>query len=247
MSTLRVAAFQRQPRYCDLPGILNSLLADLAWCDREGVDLALFPECYLQGYLLDRPAVEAVALALDGDPAFQGVLDRLALVRTAFIVGLIERDRHLVFNTAAFIRHGAVLGRYRKTLLHRKEQAFDAGHDYPIFEIANWKFGINICYDANFPEAAATIGRQGARLLCYPLNNMLPTDVAERWRRKGLDNLRHRAAETGCWVISSDVVGEHQDMLCYGCSCIVNPDGEIVARVDESGEGVATFDIDNRT
>jgi 5-aminopentanamidase len=96
-------------------------------------------------------------------------------------------------------------------------------------------------------EAAAIIGRRGARLLCYPLNNMLPTDVAERWRRKSLENLRHRAAETGCWVISSDVVGEYQDMLCYGCSCIVNPDGEIVARVDESGEGVATFDIDNRT
>jgi predicted amidohydrolase len=51
------------------------------------------------------------------------------------------------------------------------------------------------------------------------------------------------ARETGCWVASSDVVGQHGDKLSHGCTCIVNPDGVVVARVTEGAEGVAIHDI----
>ena len=241
MSGLRVAAFQRKPRYRDIPGIVERLLDDLALCDTRGVDLALFPECYLQGYLLDRASLEAISL---DDDDLQRVVAPTAAINATFVLGIIERHKRSVFNTAAVIRHGAILGRYRKTKLHRKEYAFDAGSDYLVFDRADWKFGINICYDANFPEAAATLGRQGARLICYPLNNMLPPDVADRWRNRSVESLRRRADETGCWVVSSDVVGGHEAMICHGCTCIVNPAGEVVARVDEGSEGVVLFDCD---
>jgi predicted amidohydrolase len=237
VGALRVAAFQRKPRYRDVPGIVERLLGDLGWCDTRGVDLALFPECYLQGYLLDRASLDVISF-YDDD------LQPAAAIKTTLVMGLIERHKRSVFNTAMVIRHGAILGRYRKTKLHRKEHAFDAGHEYPIFDCAGWKFGINICYDANFAEAAATLSRQGARLICYPLNNMLPPDVADRWRDRSVESLRRRASETGCWVVSSDVVGEHEAMNCHGCTCIVNPAGEVVARVDEGREGVVLFDCD---
>ncbi|HEV8392360.1 MAG TPA: carbon-nitrogen hydrolase family protein [Dongiaceae bacterium] len=242
MSKLRVATFQRRPRFRDIPRILERLRADLEWCDDEGVDLALFPECYLQGYVLDRPTLNGVALAIEHDVTFRGLLARLAPIRSTFVLGFVERRERFVFNTGAAIRHGAVLGAYRKAHLHRKEQAFDPGFDCPIFEAAGWKFGINICYDANFPSAAAKIASQGARLICYPINNMLPTEVADRWRSKSICNLRRRAAETGCWVVSSDVVGEHEAMVCHGCTCVVSPAGDVVARVDEGHEGVVLFD-----
>ena len=72
---------------------------------------------------------------------------------------------------------------------------------------------------------------QGARLICYPLNNMLVPATADRWRHKSVDNLRARAIETGCWVAASDVVGTARNKLSHGCTCIVNPDGIVVARV----------------
>jgi predicted amidohydrolase len=241
VSELRLAAFQRKPRYRDVPGIVERLLGDLASCDARGVDLALFPECYLQGYLLDRASLDAISF---DDDSLHRVLAPAAALNATFVLGLVERHKRSVFNTAAVIHHGAILGRYRKTKLHRKEHAFDPGRDYPVFDRLDWKFGINICYDANFPGAAATISRQGARLICYPLNNMLPPDVADRWRGRSVESLRRRAGETGCWVVSSDVVGEHQAMICHGCTCIVNPAGEVVARVDEGREGVILFDCD---
>lgn len=241
MGKLRVAAFQRRPQFGNIRRILERLRRDLEWCDGESVDLALFPECYLQGYVLDRAALGSVALEED---RFQGLLADLAPIRSTFVLGLVERHGEFVFNSAAAICRGDVVGVYRKTHLHRKEQAFDAGCNYPIFQAANWKFGINICYDANFPEAAAAVGGQGARLICYPINNMLPPEVADRWRRRSIDNLRCRAIETGCWVMSSDVVGTHEAMLSYGCTCIINPAGKVVTRVDEGNEGVALFDCE---
>lgn len=246
MGGLRVAAFQREQRFRDLPKIVERLAADLEWCDREAVDLAIFPECYLQGYVLDRPTLRAVALSLAHDAALERVIDRLTPIRSTFVVGLVERYEQSLFNTAAVVRHGAVIGAYRKTHLHRKEQGFDAGRDYPVFEAAGWRFGVNICYDANFAEAAAPIVLQGARLLCYPLNNTLPSDVAERWRTRSIENLRARAAESACWVASSDVVGQHEGMICHGCTCIVSPHGDVVSRVDEECEGVALFELEGR-
>jgi predicted amidohydrolase len=240
---LRVATFQRRPLSRDVPAIIARLLADLEWCDGERVDLAVFPECYLQGYVLDRPTLEGIALSLQSGE-FASLLARFAPIRSTFALGLVERAERSVFNSVAVIRHGAIVGVYRKTYLHRKERAFDAGHDYPIFGAAGWPFGINICYDANFPDAAAKIGDQGARLICYSLNNMLPPDVAERWRDKSVESLRRRAIETGCWIASSDVVGRHKAMLCHGCTCIVTPAGDVVARVDEGSEGIALFDCD---
>jgi len=57
-------------------------------------------------------------------------------------------------------------------------------------------------------------------------------------------NLQARARETGCWVVSSDVVGIQEAALSHGCTCFVNPDGVIVARVPERAEGVIVHDID---
>ena len=152
MTGLRIAAFQRRPRFGDIAGTADRLVADLAWCDGEGVTLALFPECYLQGYVLDRPAIGRVALALEEDEVLEGLLARLKLVRATFILGLIERHDRFLFNTAAVIRGGHILGAYRKINLHPKEKSFDAGRECPVFEAGDWRFGVNICYDGFFPE-----------------------------------------------------------------------------------------------
>ncbi len=94
-----------------------------------------------------------------------------------------------------------------------------------------------------FPNAALRISRQGARLLCYPLNNMLAPTTAERWRERGVSILKQRAIETGYRVASSDVVGRSGDLVSYGLTCVVRADGEVLTRVPEHEEGFAIFDL----
>lgn len=241
MGPLRVASFQRQARFDDVPATVERLRADLRWCDARDVGLAVFPECYLQGYSRDPEVISRRALTLDG-AIVQAMLETLESIRTTLILGIVERRGTASYNTAAVIRQGRLIGRYSKA--HPNEPAFAAGTDFPVFEAGSRSFGINICNDANFPGTALRISRQGARLLCYPLNNMLAPATAEKWRERGLRNLKQRALETGCWVVSSDVVGQNGGLTSYGLTCIVRPDGEVVARVLEGTEGAALFDLD---
>jgi hypothetical protein len=173
MNPLRVAAFQRRPHFDDVSGVLGRLTEDLEWCRQQDVHLALFPECYLQGYATDRETIVARSLALDGYEVRE-ILSVLREYPTTIIFGLIERRGAAFLNSAIAIRNGRVLGTYAKT--HPNEPGFDAGTDYPIFTTHNWRFGINICNDANFPDAALNVSRQGAAPLLSPEQHAAPKE-----------------------------------------------------------------------
>ncbi|MFZ6654616.1 carbon-nitrogen hydrolase family protein [Undibacterium sp. TJN19] len=239
-ATLRIAAFQRKPLFDKLPATLARLAHDLRWCDEHGVDVAVFPECYLQGYSSDSKTLARRAISLD-DACMMQLLSALATTRVTCLLGLVERRSELLYNSVAVIRQGEILGVYSKS--HPNEAAFTAGLDFPVFEVRNWRFGINICNDANFAAPARRLGEQGASLLCYPLNNMLLPATADKWRQKSLENLQQRAIDTGCWVISADVVGQHGEQIAHGCTCLFSPDGQVRLRVAEGQEGVVVADI----
>lgn len=238
---MRVATFLREPVFDDVDRVVARLVADLAWCEARGVDLAVFPECYLQGYASDAATVERRALALDGT-RFGGVLKALSSCSVDLVLGFSERRAAGLFNSAAHIRRGQVLGTYAKR--HPNEAAFQAGSDSAVFERNGLLFGINICNDANYADCALQASRQGARLLCYPLNNLLNAATADQWRDKSVQNLRQRALDTGCWVVSADVVGRRGGQISHGCACVIRPDGSLAARVEEGDEGAVIVDID---
>jgi predicted amidohydrolase len=85
----------------------------------------------------------------------------------------------------------------------------------------------------------------GATLVCAPLNMMIRAHKVDQWREPAIESLRSCAIRTGCWVVSSDVVGENGNgwMSC-GCTLAVRPDGTIVGKVAEWEEGVILLDID---
>jgi predicted amidohydrolase len=44
------------------------------------------------------------------------------------------------------------------------------------------RFGINICYDTQFAEAAAAVAGQDAQLLLVPAQNMMRRENAKQWK-----------------------------------------------------------------
>jgi 5-aminopentanamidase len=235
---VRVATFQKVNPGHDLEHNLLEVLQSLEQV--ENADLVCFPECYLTGYTTNLETAQTVAISLESD-VFKMVLERLRHFRGAIVLGLIERDGNELFNTAVVISSGRLLGQYRKT--HTIEKCFSSGSDLPVFDVAGWRVGINICFDANFPELARGLTARGAQIIVYPLNNALPKEIALRWKDKSPENLRLRALETGCWVVSSDVVEETDDTVSFGCTQIVNPLGEIMGFVEESIHGLTTIEF----
>ena len=130
-------------------------------------------------------------------------------------MGLIEVEDGRLFNSAIVVNCGTFIGRYRKAHLLGGEQIFDAGNDSPIFEIAGLRFGINICYDTNFPEAARKVADLGASLIMCPANNMRRLKTAEALRDMHNSVRGERCRETGLWLVSADVTGERDGRISW--------------------------------
>jgi predicted amidohydrolase len=88
------------------------------------------------------------------------------------VVGLVERDGHLIYNVAVLIGpDGRIIGVYRKVCLPRSEVegGLSPGRDYPVFNTKLGKIGMMVCYDGFFPEPARELTKRGAEVICWPV------------------------------------------------------------------------------
>ncbi len=242
-SSVKVAACQTPDIREDIEASLRFIETYAAKAETTGVSLLCFPECFLQGYLLNEVAARRQAFDLHA-AAFAEVLARLAKIDPVLVIGLIELSAGQLHNTAAVIHQGRLLGVYRKTHLLASEQHFHPGSSYPVFEANGLKFGINICADSRYPEASAPLAAQGARVILCPANNMLEQEISEKWKHLHHEIRRERVLETGLWLISADVTGRRDNCSSLGPTAIIRPDGTLAAQVPLHEVGLVMTEID---
>ncbi|KKK20643.1 putative nitrilase [Aspergillus rambellii] len=102
----------------------------------------------------------------------------------------------------------------------------------PPFDSPIGRVGLSICFDLRFPEIALALKRQNAQIITYPSAFTVPTGMAH-WETL----LRARAIETQSYVIAAAQAGPHNEKRrSYGHSMIVNPWGEVVAKLGDEYE-----------
>lgn len=240
---VRIGACQTPDIIGDVAAAVECIEGFCAEAAAEEVDLLLFPEGFLQGYLLNEAHLRRCALEL-GSAEFRAITARLADVKPALVIGVIERAGGSLFNSAVVIERGNVSGVYRKTHLMRPEAIFDPGAEYPVFAVKGVGYGINICFDAQFADAAASVARQGARVLLLPSANMLEREAAERWKHRHNEIRAQRVRETGMWLVSADVTGQREGTyVSYGPTSVMNPAAEVVAHVPLMETGMVIAEI----
>lgn len=142
------------------------LLEDAA---KQKADLVVLPET-LTYYGLGKSYADcAEPVPGPSTEYFAGLAKRHDLY---IVAGLLERDRHLVYNVAALVGpDGAYVGKYRKVALPRSEIAggIAPGSDYPVFETRFGKLGLMVCYDGFFPEVARQLSMRGAEVIGWPV------------------------------------------------------------------------------
>jgi len=151
------------------------------------------------------------------------------------VVGLVERDKHLVYNTAALIGpDGALVGKYRKVTLPRPEVDWGVvpGNEYPVFDTRFGKVGIMICYDGFFPEVARKLSNNGAEVIAFPVAGCNPMLAAAR------------ACENHVYVVSSSYTDKKANWMISG---VYDQEGQVIARAEDWGTiTVAEVDLNKR-
>lgn len=242
MTTVRIAAAQTPDIRNDIPAALACLNDFAEQAEAKGASLLCFPEGFLQGYLLDEKSARRVALDLSSQE-FRAVLRQFPKTGPTIVVGMIEASEGRLFNTALVVAAGEVVGRYRKVHLLAGETIFEPGTGQHAFEADGLRFGINICYDTNFPEAARGIADLGASLIVCSANNMMPRDKAEIYRDVHNAVRGERCRETGLWLISSDVTGERDGRIAWGPTAVLDPEGRVAAQLPLDEPGLLVFDL----
>lgn len=240
--SVRIAAAQTVEFREDAAAALDCAVEAAERARAQGAALLCFPEGFLQGYLTEEGPARRHALDL-GSPGFSAILDRFPKSGPMVVMGLIEQDGGRLFNTAVVILGGRLAGRYRKAHLLPGEALFEAGTESPVFEVEGLRFGVNICFDSNFPEAARKVADGGGSLIVCPANNMLPRPAAEAWKDRHNPVRGERCRETGLWLISADVTGERDGRIGWGPTAVLNPAGEVAAQLPLGGPGLLVFDL----
>jgi len=147
------------------------------------------------------------------------------------VAGLLERDKHLVYNVAVLIGpDGEVIGKYRKVALPRGEieGGITPGNDYPVFQTRFGKVGMMVCYDGFFPEVARELSNRGAEVIAWPVWGCNPLLGAAR------------ACENHVYLVSSTYTDVSAN---WTISAVYNHDGRPLAQGMEWGS-VAVAEVD---
>jgi N-carbamoylputrescine amidase len=118
-----------------------------------GADLVCFPELNIPGYDIS-PGARLQAESIPG-PTSRRLSEVAGDLNITLVAGLIEKDVGVgqVFAAQLVIVPGTAPQTYRKLHLPPPEIGrYSAGDLVPLFTTKGWRFGVQLCYDAHFPE-----------------------------------------------------------------------------------------------
>jgi predicted amidohydrolase len=201
----------------------------------------------------DRAKLALAVTTLEDDAVVQGLRAAAADLGVQLLVGsaLVRREDGQCANRSVLIGpDGAVQATYDKIHMfdvdlptgerHRESSLYTPGEQAVVAPTAFGPLGLSICYDLRFPLLHHALARAGAVAIAIPAAFTRPTGEAH-WETL----LRARAIETGAYVLAPAQGGRHADgRATWGRSMIVEPWGEVIAKLDHDEPGVLVADLD---
>jgi predicted amidohydrolase len=212
------------------------------WVDRAvkgGAELICFPEMNITGYS-SRDEIQKIAQPIPGDASCR-VSSMAIREGITILAGLAERDcESRFFATHLVATPDGAVQIYRKTHIAPPEkQVFSSGHAVPLFEISDTRFGIQLCYDAHFPELSTRMAVKGADVIFLP--HASPRGTPEGKLQSWMRHLSARAFDNGLFVAAVNQTGDNGLGLSFpGMAVVIGPDGEVLCQ-DISGSEALLF------
>jgi NAD+ synthase (glutamine-hydrolysing) len=242
---LRLALAQINVTVGDLAGNVARILTAAREARAAGATVVCAPELAIPGYppedLLLKPGFVSDNLrALDDLRRASAELSGMTI-----ITGFVDRTQDL-FNAAAILREGRLVGVYHKQYLPNygvfdEDRYFSAGRETPNFVLDGAQVGVSICEDIWYPNGSPTLqAYAGAEALINM--SASPFHAGKQEARERM--LSTRAADTGCIVAYVNLVGGQDELVFDGSSVVFDGRGELVARAKAFAEDLLVVDLD---
>lgn len=242
MKDLRIAAAIFNSPLGKTESNLDRMIPLIAEAKAKGASLICFPEMNITGYC---SGTEANRISI---PINSFVTDKLvalsSLHEITILAGIAEKDASgKVFATHLVIWPNKTISSYRKLHIAPPEQGtFTQGLSVPVFEINGFKFGIQLCYDAHFPELSTCMAVKGVDAIFIPHASPRGTS-----HDKFLSWMRHipaRAYDNSIFLIVCNQTGMNENGLAFpGLAFIADPSGNIIEKDISGNEGILLADL----
>jgi len=241
MASTKIACVQMDVAIGNVKANREKIIERIRLAADAGAQLIVFPECALTGYCFESLAEAAeFAEPLDG-PSSQAIAEVCRETGSVVVVGFIERTDSSFYNAAMVVGPGGVAGNYRK--VHLPFLGVDrflkpGDRQFEVLDLSIGRVGVNICYDASFPEAARSLKLLGAELVILPTN--WPTGA---WRTTEFI-INARACENHVNFVAVNRVGIERGWQFIGRSKVVDVNGDTISESSADREEILFVEVD---
>ncbi len=240
---MRIALAQINSVVGDLEGNVNKIVHFVKKAQKFKADIVTFPELAICGYppedlLLKEHFVK------DNLKALNSLVRKISNI--AVIVGFVDRDKKgYLYNAAAVISKGKIKGIYHKVKLPNygvfdEKRYFQPGKEFPLFELNQVVFGINICEDIWELKGVAKLqADEGAQVII---------NISASPYYAGKENLKKKiltkqAKETRTYLCYNNLVGGQDELVFDGGSVVFDFAGKEIIRGKQFEEDLIIADL----
>jgi predicted amidohydrolase len=236
--TLTVAVVSSNSVFCDPDANLKRFEALIEQAAGDGAKLVCFPELALVAYSTEKEILD-VAEEIPGPSTKK--LEAIARSHDVYLsVGMAEKARETYHIAQAVIGPDGYIGKYRKHHPTGTEQkcGFSPGKEFPVFDVAGFRLGINICADGRQDDTIQAMKEAEVDVIHHPHGNYLSLGRdAEEWTRGKMVYFVPRATFARAYILVNNSAGDTKHprgVSEYGSGALViDPLGQVVDRTTQ--------------
>lgn len=243
----------------DLAGNVEKIVSGINKGKEDGSDLVVFPEIATFGYTSQDWFQDPDIINKTGNPLKEIIPKTKGI---AVVLGTVRRnddnDGRRLFNSAAIIVDGELVGYSDKTLLPEYDvfddpRYFEPSEKRRLFDMGGVKVGIAVCEDfwndKTFWEDRLYDQDPTDELIALGAELIVSVNASPFNRGKiktRCDMVAHRAKSEGVPVVFVNLVGGNDGIIFDGASLVADEEGDIILQCPAFEEFVETVELDVR-
>jgi N-carbamoylputrescine amidase len=209
---------------------------------KQGASLICFPELNVTGYSTKADILRKA----EPIPGYctQYLCRLAASAEMVILAGMVEAGE----NGRKYASHvvatpDGMAGWYRKLHISPPEKnIFTQGSRIPLFDIHGLRFGIQLCYDAHFPELTTRMALEGADVIFMP--HASPRGTADDKLVSWMRHMPARAFDNSLFIVACNHVGENEMGLSFpGVAVAISPSGEVMDQILSNRDDIMVVDL----